>query len=98
MESAALSTLIGELLEQYADADVAILLVELYHINYDEFDPNELVNALDFNADDVLPTMCETPHNHLADLIVVAVVARLMKNYGRELLLAWIDPLPWRVD
>jgi len=89
MESTALSTLIAELLVAYTDADISVLLIELYHMHYDEFDPNELVNALDFNADDDLPTMCETPHNHLADLIVTAATARLMKNHGRDLLLAW---------
>lgn len=90
-EWTAVDALVRELLTDYTDADVATLLVELYHIGYDEFDPDALATGLDYNADDSLPIMCETPHNHLADLIVTAVTARLMKNHGRELLLAWVE-------
>ena len=85
------ATNIAELLGAYPDADVATILIELYHLDYEDFFSDSLARGLDYSGDDALPRMCETPRNYLADLIVNAVTARLLKNYGRQLLLAWID-------
>ena len=76
---------------EYPDSNVSALLLELWHIHYDEFDPDAPGSEVDYNADDALPADCETPHNHLLDLVVDTITARLMKRSGPELLLAWAD-------
>ncbi len=83
--------LVGKQMEMYTDAEVGAVLVDFFHINYEEFDPEDPDNALDYNADDGLPEDSETPHNHLADLVQDAVAARLIKRDGRELMLAWVN-------
>jgi hypothetical protein len=49
---------------QTDDAGVAVVLVDLFHIDYDDFDPDSPDNQLDYNADDLLPEDCETPEPH----------------------------------
>jgi hypothetical protein len=83
--------MLAAIIREYPDSDVSALLLELWHIHYDEFDPDAPGSEVDYNAEDALPTDCETPHNHLLDLIVDTVTARLMKRNGPELLLAWAD-------
>jgi hypothetical protein len=75
----------------YPDSDVSALLPDFWRIHYDEFDPDAPGNEVDYNADDALPTGCETPRNHLLDLIVDTIIARLVKRHGPELPLAWAD-------
>lgn len=78
-------------MKAYTDTEIGAVLVDFFHIDYEEFDPYNPDNALDYNADDDLPKACETPHNHLSDLVQDAVVARLIKRDGQELMLAWVN-------
>jgi hypothetical protein len=80
-----------EIVGGHPDPHVSAILLELWHIHYNEFDPDTPGSEVDYNADDALPTDCETPHNHLLDLVVDTIIARLMKRNGPELLLAWAD-------
>lgn len=82
--------LVVECLKSFGESDVSIILVELYRMDEREFDPDIEENALDYNADDAMPSGSDTPHDNLTDLMANAVIARLMKNYGRELLLSWV--------
>jgi hypothetical protein len=86
-----LTGMVSAIVEGYPDSGVSALLLELWRIHYDEFDPDAPGSEVDYNGDDALPTKCETPHNHLLDLIVDTITARLMKRHGTELLLAWAD-------
>jgi hypothetical protein len=78
-------------MEAYKDSQAGAVLVDFLHIGYEEFDPMDRDNALDYSADDNLPQDCETPHNHVLDLVRDAVAARLIKRHGRELTLAWVN-------
>jgi hypothetical protein len=87
----AIDEVISEELRQSDDVAVGAVLIDLFHIDYDDFDPDRATNELDYNADDLLPEGCETPHNHLSDLIVDAVMARIIKRNGRDLMLSWLQ-------
>ncbi|TDO29494.1 hypothetical protein EV643_14815 [Kribbella sp. VKM Ac-2527] len=87
----AIDEVMSDTLRRSEDADVGAVLIELFHIDYDDFDPDLPGNELDYNADDLLPEDCETPHNYLSDLILDAVTARIIKRNGRELVLAWLQ-------
>lgn len=88
-----LTRVVAELLETLADADVSAVLLELWHTGDREFDPDMPGSENDYNSEDGTPNDCQTPRNHLMDLVSDAVIARLMKRCGGEILLAWSDAL-----
>ncbi len=83
--------LLAEILRGSPDAEVGALLLELWRTRDEEFDPDASGSEVDFNAADVMPTGADTPHNYLLDLMMDAIIVRLMKRHGPELLLAWTD-------
>jgi hypothetical protein len=85
---AAIRKLVVAQLNAYTDVEVGAVLVDLFHINYDEFDSGDPANALDYNCDDYFP-QGETPRDTLLQLTQGIVIARLVKSAGRQLMLAW---------
>ncbi|MBL7550214.1 hypothetical protein I6A60_20355 [Frankia sp. AgB1.9] len=84
--------LVAECLRSLPDGDVGAVLVELWHIADEDFDPESPENTDDLNIDDLLPMPTrETPHLYLIDLVIDTIIIRLMKRHGPELLLAWSD-------
>ncbi len=81
--------IVHPLLRLYLRAELGMVLLELWEVDDEAFDADAPGNELEYTDDEGLPTECDTPHNHLADLIVEAVTARLFKRHGVELLLAW---------
>jgi hypothetical protein len=84
--------LVADMLRALPDANIGALLVDLWHVADEEFDSENPENMDDYNIDDLLPTSPrETPHLYLIDLVMDAVIVRLMKRHGPELLLTWSD-------
>jgi len=83
--------IVSDVLASYADAEVGAVLIELYHYGYAEFEPGGPTEESDYTANDEFPKRYETPHQYLDDFVGFAVCARLIKHFGRELLLTWIE-------
>lgn len=83
--------LVADTMRGLSDADVGTLLVELWHIDEEEFGRDVPGNEIDFNASDPMPERFENPRTYLLDLILETIITRLVKRHGPELLLAWAD-------
>ncbi|ONH23579.1 hypothetical protein CcI156_18140 [Frankia sp. CcI156] len=86
-----LTGLLSQTVTQLPDPQVSALLLELWHIREEEFDPDAPGSEVDLNADDAMSATFDHPQHYLLDLIVDTIIARLMKRHGPELLLAWAD-------
>lgn len=82
---------LSEAVTRLPDPQVSALLLELWHIREEEFDPDAPGSELDLNADAAMTATFDHPQHYLLDLIVDTIIARLMKRHGPELLLAWAD-------
>lgn len=82
---------LSETVTQLPEPQVSALLLELWRIREEEFDPDAPGSDLDLNANDAMTATFDHPQHYLLDLIVDTILARLMKRHGPELLLAWAD-------
>lgn len=86
-----LTGLLCETVTHLPDPQVGALLLELWHVGEDEFNPDAPGSELDLNAHDTMTATFDHPQHYLLDLIVDTILARLIKRHGPELLLAWAD-------